>query len=80
MFMFVRHALIFCGVALVLALLADVLQFLTLLVLAHFSQGGVAFFAKRTAWIGIFALWWTISFLVALPLARKFSGLPFRLF
>jgi hypothetical protein len=80
MFIFVRHAIIFCGVALVLALVADVVQFLTLLIWAHISGSGIGFFAKRSGWIGIFALWWVISFLVALPLASRFSGLRFRLF
>lgn len=80
MFIFVRHALVFCTVALVLALCADVLQFLTLVIWAHVSGSGVGFFAKRSQWLVIFAVWWAASFLVAIPFARKFTGLPFRLF
>ena len=81
MFIFVRHALVFCAIALALALCADLLLWLTLIIVAHFSGSGVGFFtAKRSGWLGLFALWWTISFLVALPLAERFAGLPFRRF
>ena len=79
-FMFVRYAAIFCAVAFLVALCADVLKSLALILIAQFSHGGVMFGATRRGWLVIFAAWWLISFLIALPLARKFSGLPFPLF
>src|SRR6266481_2126997 len=78
-FLFLRHALIFCGVAVVLALFADILLLLSLSVAAHLSTGGVGFLLTRGRWVAIFAVWWILSFLIALPVARKFSGLPFPL-
>jgi hypothetical protein len=78
-FLFLRHTLIFCGVAIIVALCADVLTSATLLAVAHFSEGGVLFSAKRSGWMAIFAALWLISFLIGLPIARKFSGLPYSL-
>ena len=78
-FIFARYAAIFCAVAFLVALCADVLKFLAFMFIAHFSSGGVGYFTTRRGWLAIFAMWWIISFLIALPLARKFSGLPFSL-
>ena len=80
MFIFVRLAVVFCTVAFLLALCTDVLQFLTLMIWTHISGSGVGFLAKRGQWLVIFAVWWAASFLIAIPFARKFGGLPFRLF
>ena len=78
---FVRYALVFCIVALLLALCADVLMWLTLFIVAHFSRGGgIGFLAGRSQWLVIFAVWWATSFFIAIPFARKFAGLPIRLF
>jgi hypothetical protein len=79
-FMFTRYAAIFCGVALLAALLADIVQFVAFVLLARISSsGGFGLFATRRGWLAIFAVWWIVSFLIALPLARKFNGLPFSL-
>jgi hypothetical protein len=72
--LFVRYAAIFCGVAFLLALGAEVAFWPGLAVAAHFSSGGVGFGSTRRGWMFLFALWWLISFVVAVPLARKFSG------
>ncbi len=76
-FIFARYAAIFCGVAFLLALCADLVQFLVLVIVAHTSGCGVGYFNTRRGWLFVFALWWLISFVIALPLARRFSGLPF---
>jgi hypothetical protein len=39
----------------------------------------IFFSAKRSGWIAILAALWLISFLIGLPIARKFSGMPFPL-
>jgi hypothetical protein len=79
MFMFLRHTLIFCGVAAVVALCADILFWIILIAGAHLSGSGFFFSAKRSGWIAILAALWLISFLIGLPIARKFSGMPFPL-
>jgi hypothetical protein len=79
-FIFLRYALIFCGVAIVLALCADILINVVLLAGAYVTGGGFAIFARRGGWIAVFAIWWILSFLIAMPLGRKFSGLPFPIF
>jgi hypothetical protein len=78
-FVFVRYAAIFCGVALLLALCAELAFWLALAVAAHFSSGGVGVFYARRGWLFLFALWWLISFVISVPLARKFVGLRFPL-
>jgi hypothetical protein len=71
-FVFARYAAIFCGVAFLLAVCADSVKFFALLLI----RGSFMFAATRRGWLFLFALWWLISFVVALPLARRFSGLP----
>ena len=78
-FLFARYGAIFCGVAFLVALCTDVTRFLFFMLVASLSRSNFAFGATRRGWIAIFAMWWLISFLIALPLARKFNGLPFSL-
>ena len=80
MFLFARYALVFCIVAFLLAICADFLMWLTLFIGAHVSGHGVGFLARRSRWLVLFAVWWAVSFFVAIPFARKFASLPFRLF
>jgi Kef-type K+ transport system membrane component KefB len=81
MFFFVRYALVFCIVAFLLALFADVLMWLALVIVGHFVRGGgIGFLAGRSQWLAIFAVWWATAFFIAIPLARRFAGLPIRLF
>jgi hypothetical protein len=77
--MFLRHTLIFCGVAIIVAFCADILFWITLVAGAHFSGSGFFFSAKRGGWIAILGALWLISFLIGLPIARKFSGMPYPL-
>jgi hypothetical protein len=80
-FFFVRYALVFCGVALVIAFCLDLVWFLGMLIAAQITGGWVGYFARRGTWLAIFAFWWASSFLIALPFARRFTGfLPFNLF
>ena len=65
--------MIFCGVAVLLALSADILLFLSFSVAAHFSTGGVGFLLTRGRWVAIFAVWWILSFLIGLPVARIYD-------
>lgn len=78
-FVLVKYAIVFCSVAICLALIADLTFFLTLLIASHFSSGGVGLLLKRNAWIGVLAVWWVTSFLISLPIIGKFSRLPFHL-
>lgn len=75
---FIRHALIFCGVALAVALCADLLLLAGLFIGVRLTGGGFGFSSGRNGWIGLFAAWWVISFLIALPLATRVFGMPFR--
>jgi len=77
-FMFLRNAVVFCTAALLVALCADALKFLTLSIGAHI-WGSFAVAAKPSGWIAIYAIWWAISFLIALPFMSKLGGFPFRL-
>jgi hypothetical protein len=77
-FVLVKYALVFCSVAICLALLADITFFFSLMIAAHFSEGGVAILLKRNTWIVVLALWWATSFLIALPIIGKFTRLPFH--
>jgi len=77
-FMFLRNAVVFCTAALLLALCADALKFLTFSIAAH-TSGSFAVGAKPSGWIAIYATWWAISFLIALPFMSKLGGFPFRL-
>ena len=80
LFILARYAAIFCGVAFLVALCADVVQFIALSLLAHYSGRGAGYFLGRGEWLVLFAIWWMISFPIAVPLARKFTGLPISLF
>lgn len=73
---FVRYALVFCIVAFLVALCANVLMWLTLFIAAHFSPSGVLFSVPQRHWLVVFAVWWAISFFIAIPFVRR----PFRLF
>ena len=75
---FLKHALVFCGVALALAGCADLMLLLFLISGARLRGGGIGILAGRNSWIGLFVAWWLISFLVALPLSAKLFGMPFR--
>jgi len=77
-FVMVKYAIVFCGVAICLALLTDLSLFLVLVIASHFSEGGVFIGLRRNAWIAVFALWWIASFLIALPVIRRLTRLPFH--
>jgi uncharacterized protein (DUF983 family) len=79
-FVLVKYAAVFCSVAIGLALLADISVFLTMLIASHYSEGGFAILLRRNSWIAVLAVWWVASFLISLPVAHKFTSLPFRLF
>jgi len=78
-FIFLRQALIFCGVALTLAVCADLLLWTMLIIGGRITGGGLGLLLGRNGWIGLFAGWWILSFLIALPLATRIFGMPFRI-
>ncbi len=88
-FFLVKYAAVFCSVAICLALLADLSFILTILIVSHFTGGGVAIsftgdrvgmFLRRNWWIAVLAVWWMTSFLIALPVISKFTRLSLHFF
>jgi hypothetical protein len=79
-FVLVKYAVVFCSVAILLALLADLAFLLTLLIVSHFTGGGVGILLRRNGWIGVLAVWWVTSFLISLPILSRFTRLPLHFF
>jgi len=88
-FFLVKYAVVFCCVAICLALLADLSFILTVRIVYHFTGGGVGImfsgnrvgmFLRRNWWIAVLAVWWMTSFLIALPVLSKFTRLSLHFF
>jgi len=67
----IKVSLLFCGVAFVLAAVADLALFIVGQFTSSFMVG-----ATHRGWIGLLGLWWVISFLLALRLAKVFHVFP----
>jgi hypothetical protein len=69
---FLRPALMFCAVAMLLALAADVLFFG-----ASQLLGGFAIGAKPTGWFILLAVWWLLALAIGTFVLRKIHIFPF---
>lgn len=67
-----KIALLFCAVALILALVVNAVFFLSARLV-----GGAAISASRVGWIMLLGGWWIISFGVALRIAAVLKVFPF---
>lgn len=72
---FLKVSLVFCGVALLLAIAADLALFLG----ARFAGGGVGLLATQRGWIIRFAIWWAVPFLIALLVSKILRVFPLYL-
>lgn len=72
MFIFLKPVLIFCASAISLAVLLDG----SFLIAAQFRPL-VGLWSTRSGWVLIFAIFWTIAFVIGLLIARSVHVFPF---
>ena len=68
---FIKVTFLFCGVAFVIAAMLNVALFIVGSITTSFMVG-----ATHKGWITLLGVWWGVSFLLALQLAKVFRVFP----